>query len=116
MHTGSFINHLQGASKQPEPEVGMGATILMWSDREAATIVSVSKSGKRIEVQRDHAKRTDNNGLSESQTYEFTPNPEGPRIAYTLRKNGQWVREGESMKGGQRLRVGSRDHYYDFSF
>jgi hypothetical protein len=28
---------------------------------------------------------------------------------------GGWVRQGESIRG-QRLAIGNRDHYYDFSF
>mgnify|MGYP001576962564 CR=1 FL=1 len=35
--TGSLINHLMSGSKGAEPEVGMGATILGWSDRHPAT-------------------------------------------------------------------------------
>lgn len=37
--TGSLINHLLSHSKEPAPAVGMGATILGWSDRHPATVV-----------------------------------------------------------------------------
>lgn len=47
MKYGSLINLLSDAGKQTiKPEVGMGITILSWTDRDAATIIEVSKSGK----------------------------------------------------------------------
>lgn len=116
MRTGSLINLVQGNSRQHTPEVGMGATILMWTDRHAATIIEVSKSGKSIVVQRDNAKRTDNLGMSDAQSYEYTPNPNGTKTTYTLRKNGAWVRKGSGMKNGERLGIGYRNEHYDYSF
>lgn len=115
-HTGSLVNAVVGGSRQPAPEVGMGATVLHWTDRSAATVVSVSASGKSIVVQMDNARRTDSNGMSESQTWEHTPNPNAHRLEYTHRKNGAWVRKGEPMKSGGRLALGYRDTYHDFSF
>lgn len=116
MTTGSFVNHVYGRMvNTPTPEVGMGATVLMWTDRAPATIVEVV-SPKTIKVQGDNAKRVDENGMSESQTYEYTPNEDGPVDTYTLRKNGRWIRKGDPMKGGQCLLVGSREKYHDFSF
>jgi hypothetical protein len=114
-HTGSLVNAIM-ANSAIQPEVGMGATILSWTDRHAATIVEVSKSGKSIVVQEDHAKRTDDRGMSEWQTYEHTPNTDAPRVTYTLRKNGSWVKQGDTLKGGRRVAIGVRNHYYDFSF
>lgn len=113
---GSFVNSVQGNSAQRTPEVGMGATILMWSDRQAATIIEVSKSGKSILVREDNAKRVDNNGMSDAQTYEYSANVNGRVTEFTLRRNGRWVRKGESQKGGQRVAIGYRDHHYDYSF
>lgn len=97
------------------PEVGMGATVIMWSDRYAVTIVEVSPNGKSVKVQSDNYKRTDTNGMSENQSYEFSPNPDAPITTYTLRKNGRWVHQGSSMNG-QGLAIGFRDAYHDFSF
>lgn len=113
--TGSLMNHIDSKTRDTMPAVGMGATILMWSDRHACTIVSVEKNGKRIGVQRDHAKRTDGNGMSDCQSYEFTPNSEAHVEFFTLRKNGNYVREGDSIKGSP-LKIGARSEYYDFSF
>lgn len=107
----SFQNHmLSGTVGAPEPEVGMGATILMWSDRHAATIVRVTKT--QVHVQRDKATRIDNNGMSESQRYTFEPNPEAAVEVFRKRKGNRWVLSG----GGASLRIGDRSSYHDFSF
>jgi hypothetical protein len=98
------------------PEVGMGATIILWSDRLACTIVEVSKSGKRLTVRRDKTTRIDGNGMSDSQKYEYEPDPQGSERTFSLRSNGRWVQEGETMRGGTNLAVGVRREYYDFSF
>lgn len=112
--TGSLMNHIISGARMAAPEIGMGATLLCWSDRRAATVVEIS-SAKRIGIVEDIATRIDKNGMSDSQEYSYAPGTGSPSY-FTLRKNGAWVREGESQKGGQRLAVGNRDHYHDFSF
>lgn len=125
--TGSLVNHIHSIAVkgQPTPVVGMGCTILGWTDRQAATIVNVSNIRGRtyLVVQEDHAKRVDHNGMSESQTYEFTPNPNGLTAHYQQDAAGRWneVRYNAETKrfrktGGPGLRIGARDHYHDFSF
>ena len=113
--TGSLINHLTSSARDAAPAVGMGATILGWTDRYACTIVEVSASRKRVTVQRDNARRTDTNGMSDCQSYEYSPNVDAPREVFTLRKSGAYVRQGDSMSGN-RLKIGARNHYHDFSF
>lgn len=129
--TGSLVNHMlsAGTKGEPVPVVGMGCTFLSWTDRSAGTIVKVEEIGgsKRwlyqIECQADNAKRIDKNGMSESQEYEFSPNPEAyVEVWRKSRESGAWIRMkmGEkgkyvqSKSGG--LRIGSRDYYHDFSF
>jgi hypothetical protein len=111
---GSFQNSIAARSTigAPTPEIGMGATELMWSDRHAYTVVHVSQSGKRIIVQRDRAIRADSNGMSESQSYTFVPQPDAPCITLSLRKNGQW----KAVGGGSTFAIGYRSEYHDFSF
>lgn len=70
--TGSLVNHIYGSSANPVPEVGMGCTVLGWTDRHAATIVEV-KSPTKIAVVGDIAERTDSNGMSENQEYRYSP-------------------------------------------
>jgi hypothetical protein len=112
---GSLQNHLIGNSVSGQvPEVGMGVTRIFYSDREPYTIVEIINP-KTIVVQEDDAIRTDDNGMSESQKYEFTRNTQKPKIVVTLRKNGQWIQKGQ-LKGGCVFKIGYRDKYYDFTF
>jgi hypothetical protein len=115
-NTNSLVNGLMaGATNTPDPVVGMGATILMWTDRHAATVVEVINA-KTIVIQQDRATRADDNGMSDAQSWTFEPNPDAPRTTYTKRSNGAWVRKGEPAKGGSRIAVGVRSEHYDFSF
>ena len=116
MQTASLVNQIYSYSSNSMPTIGMGATILGWTDRHAATVVEVSKSGRAVTVQKDKATRTDNLGMSDCQSYSYSPNPEGSKQTFTLRKNGRWVHEGSAMGSGSTLSLGHRNHYYDYSF
>jgi hypothetical protein len=67
-------------------------------------------------VREDSYKRIDKNGMSESQEYEYSPNPEGATYTFTKRKNGRWVQKGCAMGKGTKVSVGVRRAWYDFSF
>lgn len=118
----SVTNYLMSGTKgAPKPEVGMGATILMWSDRHAATIVGVEtfKSGARkgdvsvVRIQEDKSVRVDGNGQSEDQQYEFVPNPNAPIKTYRVNSRGAF----KATTGAYgTLRIGDRDEYRDPSF
>lgn len=126
---GSLNNRLleAGTRGQPSPVIGMGVTTTSYTDRDAGTIISVEKQGKRtlICVQRDNAERTDSNGMSECQTYAYSPNPNGARYHFAAElPDGRWfeMRKNETtgrwnkVDGGYGLRLGDRDKYHDFSF
>jgi hypothetical protein len=100
--------------KNMEIKVGDGATKYVGSDRYPYTVVEVL-SPKKVVVQGDDFKRTDNNGMSESQTYEYTRNPFSDKITLTLRKNGRWVQQGEPLNGTG-YRLGDRDCHMDPHF
>lgn len=106
-----MLNRILENTKNPKPEVGMGATIYFWTDRRAATVTKVSPSGKTIELQEDKATRTDNNGMSEMQRYTFERDPNGGIHLARLRKNGTW-----KTATGNGVTLGNRSEYYDFSF
>ncbi len=123
--TGSLTNHLYSRMTigQPVPTVGMGATILSWTDRHAGTIVEVIKNGQYIAVIEDDAKRIDKNGMSEMQEYEYTARLDGHKQWFKQEKDGRWVgvsrnpdtrRFKKNGVGG--LRIGVRDSYHDYSF
>lgn len=113
--TGSLHNRLMEGGKQIDPEVGMGATEIMYTDRNPYTIIEVNEKKTVIVVQQDNAKRSDSNGMSETQSYEYSPNLEARKRVLTLRKTGQWIEKGESLKGSKYL-IGHREKYHDFSF
>ena len=125
--TGSLMNHLYSRQTigQPEPTVGMGATILGWTDRHAGTIVKVEtiNGSVFVTVQEDTAKRVDKNGMSECQDYEFAANPNGAKTIFRRAKNGRWdtvcfnttTKRWNKLEGNG-LTIDRRDHYYDFSF
>lgn len=113
---GNLMNRIQEDFKPVDPAVGMGATILQYSDRHACTIVEVSQDKKRIVIQRDRATRADSNGMSDAQAYTYTANPSGVKNAVTLRKDGRWRFEGSSMRNGTVVGLGYRDEHFDFSF
>jgi len=122
--TGSLINHVYSREKSPEPVVGMGATILGWSDRHAGTIVNVFdvRGVKHISVQRDISKRIDKNGMSDSQTYEYSPNTQGPVNTFRFR-NDRWEEVYFNTKtnrwnkfGSYGIRIDVRDTHHDYSF
>lgn len=92
----------------PEPEIGMGATILCWTDRHAGTIVRVTPT--QVHVQRDKATRIDQNGMSETQGYSYEPNPDAPIEVFRKTKKGY------RNSAGNGLLIGRRDAYYDYSF
>ena len=125
--TESLMNHLYSrmVKGQPEPVVGMGATILCWTDRRAATITKVWRSSKMgppyLIVKEDAAKRVDKNGMSENQDYEFTADPNGREHYFRQGKDGSWQNMTFNGKRyvkseGSGLRIGERSHYHDFSF
>jgi hypothetical protein len=108
------------ASLDNTPAVGMPATVCGWTDRHPFTVVRVSASGKTCWVRECSSRRTDNNGMSESQTWEITENPGGRVLCFKLclggkRRSGGW-REAGSNGRGSRLVLGEHRRYFDFSF
>jgi hypothetical protein len=121
--TGSLVNHLYSRMTvgAPEPTVGMGVTMLSWTDRDAGTIVEVNNKKRYIAVTEDSKTRIDNNGISESQEYEYTTVMDGYRNYYRKDRKGQWRRcyfnnNGRLVFGTGGLIIGRRESYYDFSF
>lgn len=105
--TGSLFNHLMSASPAKAPEVGMGATVLLWTDRHAGTITKVTP--KSFTLVEDLSIRIDNHGMSDSQAYRYAPNPNGRTWVFRLTKKG-WRSKGAGVL------IGERSEYFDFSF
>ena len=108
-------------------KAGDGGTEILWSDQKAGTIVEVKNDGKTVVWVQDDAKLLNKEDMKFhaggfvghveyfTQKYEYTPRPDGARITFTLRKNGKFIRQGETMKNGTRLKEG-RHEYYDYNF
>lgn len=108
---GSLNNLLLNRTKSKEDiKIGDGATEILWTDRQAYTVIGISDSCKTIKVQRDKPIRIDSNGMSDMQSYVYQRDYDG--VVYTVRKNknGQWKYKSRVFV------IGLRDEYYDYSF
>ena len=93
----------------------MGVTKYVGSDRYPFTVIQIL-SPKRIVVQEDKATRTDTNGaFTESQKYDYEPDPEGSTHTISLRKNGHWYEMGQPAKWTF-YTVGTRNKHLDPHF
>lgn len=118
--SGSLVNRLMEGPSATVPEVGMGATITHWSDRDPATVVAVRnfKSGARkgqpreIDLQYDDYEVISGSTQDGSAKYAYTPNTSGPVVTYVINNKGRWVRKGQGARGSG-LVLGSRSRYYD---
>ena len=101
------------------PEVGMGATVGVGSDRYPATIIEVNKGkdgvGTSFAIQWDSHKRV--GGEFPYYKYECKPNSNGRITYYTLRKTGRYKQKGWALRSpGGGIGIGHRRYYQDPSF
>lgn len=99
---------------QIKPIVGEGATIQMWADAHPQTIIEVSSDLKTVVVQEDNA-ILDPTALPMSNKWILGRNTEGVINTFTLRKNGRYIKKGNTMNG-QALSLGGRRKYYSYEF
>jgi len=118
--TGSLVNHVMSKSGT-KPEVGKGATELLWSDRHAYFVNEVSKDGKECVIERADAVRIDKNGMSECQDYKYLRKDDADQITLRYRYD-QWMRkdwdeiEEKFAYTKIKIKFGFMQEYYDFSF
>ena len=85
---GSLQNRLEENQMYVEEiKVGTYATMYEYSDRHAYEVVEV-KDQKHIKIRKLDAKRIDNNGMSDSQHYQYTSNENNPIEELELTKYG----------------------------
>lgn len=123
---GNLHNRIMESSRQPAPEIGMGATIIMYSDRHAGTVVLATpvKGREFVTVQADKAIRTDDFGMSDTQSYRYERDPHGRGWNFRKDKTGRWTEVVRNLKtkrwnqveGGAGLLLGERDTYHDYGF
>lgn len=112
---GSFINRLAEHSQQCKPEIGMGATEMLYSDREPYEVISI-KDDRHITVRRLKAIRTDKNGMSEDQDYRYEQDLKGDIVNLFLTKKGKWRERYKNGCLGNVFVLGHAEKYYDYSF
>lgn len=114
---GSLTNRFMERAISPIPEVGMGVTECMWSDRHAYEVIEV-KDARHITIRQLDARRVDKNGMSECQEYEYTSNPDNRTLRLFKTKRGRWVvrigRNGVDNSSG--WYIGQAEEYYDPCF
>lgn len=125
--TASLVNHLDSRAVigQPVPVVGMGATLLSWTDRHAATITKVEHLPKepsfselwRIEVCQDIATVIAGSAHDGSAEYAFRRDERASPLTFQSGPNGRWKQVRKSARGrwcavdGYGLRIGEREEY-----
>ena len=123
--TANLMSNLQIHSKQPAPEVGMAATICLYSDRNAATVAEVSADGSFILVREDRTRADKSKELGMGhQEWIHEPDPDGREYRFRLDpRTGKFRQVRTSQAGrliwskeGVGLILGRRDHYHDWSF
>ena len=112
------------SSKMKMFEVGDQATIVMYSDRIAGRIISVSKSGKKVMWQEDthilvKAPTATPGGFSahfnnNEQLWDNYPNPDGNTRVFSLRKNDKFVQKHLPMNGSYLIK--GDHHFHDYNF
>lgn len=112
---GSLQNRLLESGEMPEPQVGMGVTECFYSDRKPYEIIAV-KDARHITVRELDWKRTDNNGMSDCQDYEYSSNPGNRTAELFLTKQGQWRQRYGRRLGCNCFFIGYAERYYDPSF
>ena len=101
--------------------VGDGVTLNYYSDEEPATVIEIEPKGKWIKVQRDTAVRTDNNGMSDCQSYEFSRDENGRIQTFYKTRRKDFTLFTDTGKFtynnyGIYLSLKVRRKYFDYSF
>jgi hypothetical protein len=125
MHTHNLISNVMiDGTIKVDPQIGMGATVCGYSDRHACTVIGIDQPRGLVHLRQDTATRSDSYGISDTQDYDYKPNPEGREYSFKYFPNkNKWFEVVYNPKtkrfnksGSMGLILGQRDEYYDFSF
>lgn len=117
-----FAREFDGLNLTPaNVKVGDGATMQLWSDAHAGTIVKVTKAS--ITIQRDHAELDPNfkpeivaGGFAghctnqSEQTYTYSPNPNGELVTF------RWSKKFGRYQNPTYKAYKGRNEFYDYNF
>ncbi len=94
-------------------KIGTGATLCLGSDRYPYTVISISGSGKTIQIQADTIA-----AFISEHTALFTPNSNGTVLTVRMSKDGMWRVSATcgGMQSRPRVTIGERASYRDPSF
>ena len=113
---GSLTNRIEERVKSATPEIGMGVTEMMYSDRVPYEVIAI-KDARHITVRVLDAKRIDKNGMSECQEYEYKSNEQNACVNLFLTKQGVWREKYRDRSLGCNIFViGYAEKYHDYSF
>ena len=104
---GNVMNRIMENGNSKELKIGEGATIYMYSDRVACTIIEIKSKCKAV-IQKDKAVCV---GGAYSNEWELSRDENGMTYEIYCR-NGIWRVVGSKEK----VVIGKRDEYYDYSF
>lgn len=129
MEYGSLVNHVLGNSATEYTtemgkhwKIGLGATMLCWSDRYPYRIVEINVKGGKItslvvQAMSYEADPTKDNRVGHDN-WIVKENPNGGKVVLKWRKskNG-WYAKGQDGKGWcERFLIGHAEYHYDWSF
>lgn len=111
---GSLQNRVQENCRYPKPEIGMGATEMLWSDRNAYEVIEI-KDDRHITVRRLKCKLV-SEYFTDCQEYEYEHDPNGITANLFLTKKGQWRERYHNRSLGNVFALGFAEEYRDPSF
>lgn len=123
---GSVTNRIEERIEGVKPEIGMGVTEYLWSDRNAYEIIDVIDE-KHFKMRRYDVKNI-GSGYGDN-SWELISNPDGYVYEMVFRY-GKWYEKYQKMnydENGNKypdgygfrkmnIRIGVADYYYDFEF
>lgn len=107
----------KNANGIPVLNVGDGVTMNIGSDRYPATVIAVSKSGRKVTVQHDTATATEDSNYYGDQSYTYEANPNGRIAEFSYRTSAKgFVQKGEAISYYATCLSQGRRRYSDPSF
>ena len=113
---GSIQNRILERTKPAVPEVGMGCTECMWSDRYPYEVIEV-KDERHCTVRELKATVVKGSTFDGSAEYEYESDPNGMVKTLFKTNKGRWVeRHGRTYRDSNGWAMGYAEKYYDPSF
>jgi hypothetical protein len=104
---GSLNNEMIAGAVSATPEVGMGVTQVLWTDRRPFTVIEV-KTAKCCILQAD---KVNANPWPDGYAKIIEADLDGRKVTVRLHKDGKW-----KSPDGDTFTIGTRQYYYDHSF